>query len=93
MAVNNIDLSTLDDKAKDYEREEGQPQPAAFPDDDEDSEVSLDSVSESDTEGEVIDNGAVVVNVSEGSLTRDGKKTGGAESTLNHPETTKMQHW
>ena len=76
MAVNNIDLSTLDDKAKDHEREEGQPQPAAFPDDDEDSEVSLDSVSESDTEGEVIDNSTVVVNVSEGILTRDSKKNG-----------------
>ena len=73
MAVNNIDLSTLDDKAKDYEREEGQPQPAALPDDDED-EVSLDSVSESNMEGEAIDNSTVVVNVSEGILTRDGKK-------------------
>ena len=73
MAVNNIDLSTLDDKAKDHEREEGQPQPAAFPDDDED-EASLDSVSKSNMEGEVIDNSTVVVNVSDGSLTRDGKK-------------------
>jgi len=92
MAVNNVDLSTLDDKAEDCEREEGQPQPAALPDDDED-EVSLDSVSESDTEGEAIDNSTVVVNVSEGSLTRDGKKIGGVQSTLNHPETAKMQHW
>ena len=73
MAVNNIDLSTLDDKAKDCEREEGQPQPAALPDDDEE-EVSLDSVSESDEEGEAIDDSTVVVNVSEGILTRDGKK-------------------